>query len=146
MADDSLAPLLTSARPREEGEVMAVSKPSPLRALFVEPARMVGGLWAHRELLWKFTHRAIEVRHRGSRLGALWALVNPLSMLVLYFIVSAILRIAQQAYITRSVYENEELKKNILIGSEGGNTGINENSKILIFLIMILILLMKILN
>ena len=87
MADDSLAPLLTSARPREEGEVMAVSKPSPLRALFVEPARMVGGLWAHRELLWKFTHRAIEVRHRGSRLGALWALVNPLSMLVLYFIV-----------------------------------------------------------
>lgn len=66
---------------------MAASKPSPLRALFVEPTRMVGGLWAHRELIWKFTHRAIEVRHRGSRLGPLWALVNPLSMLVLYFIV-----------------------------------------------------------
>ena len=33
--------------------------------------------------------------------------------LVLYFIVSAILRIAQQAYITRSVYENEELNKPI---------------------------------
>jgi hypothetical protein len=29
------------------------------------------------------------------------------------------------------LYENEELKKSILIGSEGGNTGINENSKII---------------
>ena len=33
--------------------------------------------------------------------------------LVLYFIVSAMLRIAQQAYITRTVYENEELNKPI---------------------------------
>ena len=33
--------------------------------------------------------------------------------LVLYFIVSALLRIVQQAYITRSVYENEELNKPI---------------------------------
>ena len=33
--------------------------------------------------------------------------------LVLYFIVSALLRIIQQAYITRSVYENEELNKPI---------------------------------
>ena len=29
------------------------------------------------------------------------------------------------------LYENEALKKSILIGSEGGNTGINENSKII---------------
>lgn len=33
--------------------------------------------------------------------------------LVLYFIVSSLLRIAQQAYLTRSVYENEELNKPI---------------------------------
>ena len=33
--------------------------------------------------------------------------------LVLYFIVSALLRILQQAYITRAVYENEELNKPI---------------------------------
>jgi len=33
--------------------------------------------------------------------------------LVLYFIVSALLRIIQQAYITRTVYENEELNKPI---------------------------------
>ena len=66
---------------------MPDTKPSALRALTLEPARMVAGLWARRELIWQFTHRAIEVRHRGSRLGPLWALVNPLSMLVLYFCV-----------------------------------------------------------
>ncbi|PTX92610.1 ABC transporter permease [Opitutus sp. ER46] len=44
-------------------------------------------LWRHRELAWQFAVREIEVRHRGSRLGAIWALVNPLSMLVLYWFV-----------------------------------------------------------
>ena len=29
------------------------------------------------------------------------------------------------------IYENEELKRSTIIGSEGGNTGINENSKII---------------
>ncbi|MFM8334352.1 MAG: ABC transporter permease [Opitutaceae bacterium] len=67
--------------------MMPATKPSLVQALILEPARMVGGLWRHRELIWQFTHRAIELRHRGSRLGPLWALVNPLSMLVLYFFV-----------------------------------------------------------
>ena len=48
---------------------------------------MVSGLWSRRDLIWQFTHRAIELRHRGSRLGAFWALLNPLSMLALYFFV-----------------------------------------------------------
>ena len=38
--------------------------------------------------------------------------------LVLYFIVSAMLRIAQQAYITRTVYQNEELNKPIEFDDE----------------------------
>lgn len=58
-----------------------------LTALVIEPARMVGGLWAKRDLVWQFTHRNIELRHRGSRLGAFWALLNPLTMLALYFFV-----------------------------------------------------------
>jgi len=61
------------------------------KSLFVsllrDPARMVFGLWARRELVSQFTHRNIEIRHRGSRLGPLWALLNPLSMLALYFVV-----------------------------------------------------------
>jgi lipopolysaccharide transport system permease protein len=55
--------------------------------LVLEPARMVAGLWGRRDLIWQFTHRAIELRHRGSRLGAFWALLNPLSMLALYFFI-----------------------------------------------------------
>lgn len=52
---------------------------------------MLSGLWARRELLWQFTHRNVELRHRGSRLGAFWALLNPLSMLGLYFVLFGVL-------------------------------------------------------
>lgn len=40
-----------------------------------------------RELWWQFTVRAIEMRHRGSHLGVVWALLNPLMMLALYGVV-----------------------------------------------------------
>src|SRR3954470_12873207 len=56
-------------------------------AVFVDPLKMIAGLWARRELIGQFTQRNIELRHRGSRLGAFWALLNPLSMLALYFVV-----------------------------------------------------------
>jgi lipopolysaccharide transport system permease protein len=59
--------------------------------LFVEPMKMVAGLWKHRELVVQFTHRNIELRHRGSRLGAFWALINPLSMLGLYYVIFGII-------------------------------------------------------
>ena len=41
-------------------------------------------LWHHRELLWQFTVRSIEVRHKGSHLGLIWSVLNPLLMLGLY--------------------------------------------------------------
>lgn len=62
-----------------------------LFALFVDPARMIGGLWTRRDLVWQFTKRNIELRHRGSRLGAFWALLNPLSMLGLYFVLFGVI-------------------------------------------------------
>jgi len=40
-----------------------------------------------RDLLWQFTVRAIEMKHRGSYLGMLWAVLNPLLMLGLYVFV-----------------------------------------------------------
>ncbi|HTQ30683.1 MAG TPA: ABC transporter permease [Opitutaceae bacterium] len=40
-----------------------------------------------RELWWQFTVRMIEVRHRGSYLGILWSVINPLLMLGLYMFV-----------------------------------------------------------
>jgi lipopolysaccharide transport system permease protein len=39
------------------------------------------------DLWWQFTVRAIEMRHRGSYLGMLWSVLNPLLMLGLYVLV-----------------------------------------------------------
>lgn len=44
-------------------------------------------LWVHRELLWQFTLRNVEVRHKGSHLGLIWSFLNPLLMLGLYVLV-----------------------------------------------------------
>ncbi len=44
-------------------------------------------LWRHRELLWQFTLRNIELRHKGSYLGFIWAVLNPLLLLGLYVFV-----------------------------------------------------------
>src|SRR5438105_15616833 len=63
---------------------------SIMHALVVDPWRMIVGLWSKRELIGQFTQRNIELRHRGSRLGAFWSLLNPLSMLALYFLVFGI--------------------------------------------------------
>ena len=60
-------------------------------ALILDPLRMVGGLWTRRELIGQFTRRNIELRHRGSRLGAFWALLTPLSMLGLYYVVFGVI-------------------------------------------------------
>lgn len=40
-----------------------------------------------RDLWWQFTVRTVELRHRGSYLGLLWAGITPLLMLGLYFVV-----------------------------------------------------------
>ena len=60
-------------------------------ALVLDPLMMVAGLWKRRDLIGQFTRRNIELKHRGSRLGAFWALINPLSMLVLYYILFGVL-------------------------------------------------------
>jgi lipopolysaccharide transport system permease protein len=44
-------------------------------------------LWVHRELLWQFTLRNVELRHKGSHLGLVWSFLNPLLMLGLYVLV-----------------------------------------------------------
>src|SRR4029079_3979447 len=36
---------------------------------------------------WQFTQREVELRHKGSHLGLIWSLLNPLLMLGLYVVV-----------------------------------------------------------
>ena len=41
----------------------------------------------HRYLLWQFTKRQIEQRHKGSFLGMLWTVIQPLTMMAIYTVV-----------------------------------------------------------
>jgi hypothetical protein len=65
----------------------------------IEPAARFsfGGqeLWQYRELFLFFTWRDIKVRYKQATLGILWALIQPLSMMVLFtFIFGRGLRLA----------------------------------------------------
>src|ERR1035437_2269306 len=51
------------------------------------PFAFATDLWRHRELLWQFTQRNVELRHKGSHLGLIWSVLNPLLMLGLYVLV-----------------------------------------------------------
>jgi lipopolysaccharide transport system permease protein len=43
--------------------------------------------YQNRDLVFQFTRREIEMRHKGSKLGHFWALITPLMMLGLYLFV-----------------------------------------------------------
>ena len=45
------------------------------------PLQMKCDLW------WQFTVRSVEMRHRGSYLGVIWTVLNPLLMLGMYVVV-----------------------------------------------------------
>jgi lipopolysaccharide transport system permease protein len=51
----------------------------------------VSDLARKRDLWWQFTVRAVEMRHRGSYLGMLWSVLNPLLMLGVYVVVFGVI-------------------------------------------------------
>jgi lipopolysaccharide transport system permease protein len=61
--------------------------PATFHIMFRHVAPFLSDLWQHRGLLWQFTQRNVELRHRGSHLGLIWSFVNPLLMLGLYVLV-----------------------------------------------------------
>jgi lipopolysaccharide transport system permease protein len=44
-----------------------------------------------RDLWWQFAVRAVEARYRGSFLGILWSVLNPVLMLAVYFVVFGVI-------------------------------------------------------
>lgn len=69
---------------------------SPLADARVTPSSLQGflGLWKNRTLIGKFVWRDFEGRFRGSLLGAVWPLLNPLGHLFLYtFLFSIVLQV-----------------------------------------------------
>lgn len=54
------------------------------------PSAMLGSLIRHRELLWDLVKRDFIGRYKGSMLGVVWSLFNPLFMLAIYTIVFSV--------------------------------------------------------
>lgn len=51
-------------------------------------------LWRHRILWWRLSRREVEARYRGTLLGLLWSVLQPLLMLAIYtFIFSVVFRV-----------------------------------------------------
>ena len=55
------------------------------------PTSFWNNLSLKRDLWWQFTVRAVEMKHRGSYLGFIWAVLNPLLMAALYVVVFGII-------------------------------------------------------
>ena len=56
-------------------------------------------LFSYRELLFNLTKKELKVKYRGSALGFLWSLLNPiLTMLVYSFVFSIVLRAGIQEF------------------------------------------------
>jgi len=58
-----------------------------VKASWIAPFDALSSLYRHRALLWQFTQRNVEIRHKGSHLGLVWSFLNPLLMLGLYVFV-----------------------------------------------------------
>jgi lipopolysaccharide transport system permease protein len=58
-----------------------------VNSLWGTPLKAIGSLYRNRALLWQFTQRNVEIRHKGSHLGLIWSILNPLLMLGLYVFV-----------------------------------------------------------
>ena len=61
------------------------------------PLEMVQDLWKYRGLIQELIKRELNQRYRGSYLGLVWAVVNPLLMLVVYtFVFSLFVKVRWQ--------------------------------------------------
>jgi lipopolysaccharide transport system permease protein len=59
----------------------------------LNPITIVRSLYQNRELIWNLTKREINSTYRGSFLGALWTIIIPLMMMLIYtFVFSVILQ------------------------------------------------------
>lgn len=56
----------------------------------LSPVALIRTIWRHRQLMAQLTWREITQRHRGSVLGLLWALLNPLLSLAVYTVVFSV--------------------------------------------------------
>ena len=58
---------------------------------YLNPFAPLHDLYLHRDLLSQFVRREVEGRYRGSNMGILWSLANPLFMLAMYTFVFSVI-------------------------------------------------------
>lgn len=78
------------AEGRRPGLVLRDPAARPGGLALLNPARMAARLWSLRGLVWQFSLRDIAARNRGTALGIVWLVVQPLLMLAVYTFVFAI--------------------------------------------------------
>lgn len=54
------------------------------RRFSISPLYIFNSFWQHRDLIKQLTRRDIETRYRGSVMGMLWSMLNPVLMLAVY--------------------------------------------------------------
>jgi lipopolysaccharide transport system permease protein len=73
---------------------VVIYSPQSHESIALSPWQIVRRLWRQRQLVRQLTNRAVQQRFRGSALGLLWAMLNPIFMLLVYsFVFSVVLRI-----------------------------------------------------
>jgi len=70
---------------------IVVHTPESLQSVPLNPWRISALIWRQRQLLRQLTNRAVQQRFRGSVLGLLWAILNPVFMLLVYTYVFGII-------------------------------------------------------
>jgi lipopolysaccharide transport system permease protein len=56
----------------------------------ISPLFVFGSCWRQRNLVWEMTKRDVIGRYRGSAMGLLWSLLNPILMLAVYTFVFSV--------------------------------------------------------
>ena len=73
-------------KPRTEAELEGLTAP-PRQRYPVKLRRSLGELWRARELMYTFVERDLRVRYKQAALGAFWALLQPLMLMVVFSVV-----------------------------------------------------------
>ena len=86
--DHAPAPQSAAAgRPAQRGAPTPPDRPTVLIDAERRMALDLRDVWAYRELLYFLTWRDVKVRYKQTALGALWAVLQPLLMMVIFTLI-----------------------------------------------------------
>jgi lipopolysaccharide transport system permease protein len=73
---------------------LVINSPENIQAVSLNPFQIIAEVWQRRQLFRQLTKRSVQQRFRGSMLGIVWAILNPICMLLVYtFVFSIVLKV-----------------------------------------------------